>query len=92
MPQRRTAKKDLRQSQKRHKLNLLVKRQLKTTVKLYKKAVANNDDTSGKKALGDVYKALDKAATKKVIHPNKAARKKSRFSKLLKAKTSKPTE
>ena len=92
MPQRRTAKKDLRQSQRRRKENLMVKRQLKTTVKLYKKAVVTNDEPSSQKALSDVYKAFDKAATKNVIHPNKAARKKSRFSNLLKAKTSKSTK
>jgi small subunit ribosomal protein S20 len=37
-----------------------------------------------KKALAAVFQALDKAAKRKVIHPNKASRLKSRLSKLLK--------
>ena len=39
-----------------------------------------------KKALNLVFQKLDKAAKKSLIHKNKAARLKSRLSKLLKAK------
>lgn len=38
----------------------------------------------GKKTLSSAYQALDKATKKHIIHKNKAARLKSRLSKLLK--------
>ncbi len=40
--------------------------------------------TPGKKTLTHAFRALDKAANKHLIHKNKAARLKSRLSKLLK--------
>ena len=83
MPQRRTAKKELRKSKKKSQRNLLVKYNIKNAIKKLKKALQENDIKKSKQTLQEVYKALDKAATKKVIHPNKAARRKSRLSKLL---------
>lgn len=84
MPQRRAAKKDLRQNKKRRQKNLEVKQSMKAAIKKLKKAVDSKDASTRKKALTEVYKILDKAAAKKIIHRNKAARRKSRFSKLLK--------
>jgi len=84
MPQRRTAKKDLRKNKKRKEQNLNVKQQIKTAIKNFKASLEEKDESQQKKALGDLYKTLDKASTKKVIHPNKAARKKSRLTKLAK--------
>jgi len=84
MPQRRAAKKDLRQNKKRQQQNLEVKRNIKAAIKKLKKAVGSEDALIREKALTEVYKILDKAATKKIIHRNKAARRKSRLSKLLK--------
>jgi len=89
MPQRRAAKKDLRQNKKRRQKNLEVKHSMKAAIKKLKKAVGSKDASTREKALTEVYKILDKAATKKIIHRNKAARRKSRFSKLLKKTTSK---
>ena len=84
MPQRRTAKKDLRQNKKKHQRNLIVKQNLKSAIKKLKKALTDKDQSLRQQALNQVYKLLDKAAAKKVIHPNKSSRKKSRLSKLLK--------
>ena len=89
MPQRRAAKKALRQNKKRRQRNLLLAQKVKAAVKKFKKAVESKDSKLGQQSLNELYKILDKAATKKVIHPNKAARKKSRLSKLLKKSTSK---
>lgn len=89
MPQRRAAKKDLRQNKKRRQQNLEVKKNIKLAIKKLKKAVDAKDILARQKALTEVYKILDKAATKKIIHRNKAARRKSRLSKLLKKTTSK---
>jgi len=89
MPQRRTAKKALRQNKKKQKRNLSVKSQVKLAVKKFKKALEGSDVALRQQTLSDVYKMFDKAATKKIIHRNKAARKKSRLSKLLNKNTSK---
>ena len=89
MPQRRTAKKDLRQNKKRHTRNLEIKQGVKEAIKKLKKAVDSTDASIKEKALKEVYKVLDKAASKNIIHQNKASRKKSRLGKLLKKTTSK---
>lgn len=83
MPQRRSAKKELRKVAKRRQRNLVLKQNIKAAIKKLKKALEEKDPNKSRQALQGVYKILDKAATKKVIHPNKAARKKSRLSKLL---------
>ena len=84
MPQRKSALKELRKSLRRRKRNLAVKRKVKETIKRFKRAVQQNDISLSQEALREVYKVLDKAASKRVIHPNKAARKKSRAALLLK--------
>ena len=84
MPQRRTAKKDLRQNKKRQQRNLKTKQRVKEAIKKLKKAVDSKDTSTREKALREVYKILDKAASKKIIHRGKASRKKSRLAKLLK--------
>jgi small subunit ribosomal protein S20 len=92
MPQRKIAKKDLKQNKKRKLKNLIVKASIRTAIKNFKKAVVAADASLSEKALREMYKALDKAAKKNVIHKNAAARKKSRMSKLLTKKTSKESK
>ena len=89
MPQRRAAKKDLRQNVKKRQNNLQIKQNIKTALKNLKKSLENKDIAASKSALTEAYKAFDKAATKKTIHRNKASRKKSRLSKLVKKASSK---
>jgi small subunit ribosomal protein S20 len=84
MPQRRTAKKALRQTKKKQLKNLKVKGQIKTAIKKLKKSLTAKNASESEQALRQAYKALDKAAGKKVIHRNKAAKKKSRLTRLLK--------
>jgi len=74
MPTIKAAEKWARQSAKRSERNKEVKTRLKT---LFKKA------TSDPELAGGVESAFDKAASKGIIHPNKAARKKSRLAKAL---------
>jgi small subunit ribosomal protein S20 len=83
MPQRRAAKKDLRQNKKRRERNLAIEQKIKVALKKFKKALENSDSALRQQALRDVCQILDKAAAKNIIHKNKAARKKSRLSKLL---------
>ena len=62
---------------KRRLRNLSVKTRMKTMVKKADAALAG-DDTAGTAAVvNEALSAIDKAASKGVIHPNSAARKKS---------------
>ncbi|MCM8774312.1 MAG: 30S ribosomal protein S20 [Candidatus Omnitrophica bacterium] len=92
MPQRKSAKEDLRKNLKRRKRNLLVKEEIKKVIKSFKKAVESNERESAKKLLNNVYKVLDKACSKKIIHKNKANRQKSRLAKILNKPLQKPIE
>ena len=79
MPNIKAAVKWVRQSEKRTLRNLDTKTRLKT---FFKKAKAANDPAVS----SSVEAQFDKAARKGIIHPNKAARKKSRLAKAV-AKT-----
>jgi small subunit ribosomal protein S20 len=75
LPNIKAAIKWTRQTEKRTKRNLDTKTRLKT---LFKKA------KNGAESASTVESQLDKAANKGIIHPNKAARKKSRLVKAIK--------
>jgi len=70
--QSRSAQKRLRQTIKRTLRNRAVKSRIKT---LTKKARATRDP----QVLREAVKAIDKAAAKGILHPNTAARRKSRL-------------
>jgi len=89
VPQRKQAKKELRKSLKKRKENSAIRLQLKKAIKKFKKAIEEKNLNSAKDNLALVYKTLDKAASKNLIHHNKAARNKSKFTKLLNALRSK---
>ncbi len=74
MPNIKAAVKWVRQSEKRTQRNLDTKTRLKT---LFKKAKSAKSAT----VTSSVEAQFDKAAAKGIIHPNKAARKKSRLAK-----------
>ena len=71
-----------RQSEKARQRNKAARSTLKTKVKSFVQAAEAGDDSAQEK-LKDVNRALDKAASKGVIHKNKAANQKSRLSKKL---------
>ena len=77
MPITDSAKKAIRQSERRRARNLRRNRTLKQVLKEFKK-------TPGKETYARLQKALDKAAKTGVIHRNRAARTKARLSRLLK--------
>lgn len=74
MPNIKAAHKWMRQTEKRTLQNKEAKSRLRT---LYKKGASGGMESKA------VESAFDKAATKGTIHPNKAARKKSRLAKAL---------
>lgn len=83
MPITQSAKKAMRQSITRRKKNLQKKTAYKKLVTKYKKLVTGKNFDEAKKILPQIYKALDKAAKTNAIKKNKAARLKSRLTKLL---------
>ena len=83
MPNIKAAVKWVRQAEKRTQRNLGVKTRLKT---LHKKAAQAADPALAR----TVESQFDKAASKGIIHPNKAARKKSRLAKAVAALASAP--
>ena len=83
MPQRRTAIKDLRKNHTKHMHNMDIKTDLKKTLKSFISATKDKKADS-QALLKTVYKKLDKAANRHVLHRKTAARRKSRFAKLLK--------
>ena len=86
MPQRKSAKKELRACKKRRKRNLTLKNKIKQSTKKYLKALKDKNIDQAQKSLSTVYKELDKAAAKKYIHKNKASRRKSSLASKLTAK------
>ncbi|MGE5554436.1 MAG: 30S ribosomal protein S20 [Betaproteobacteria bacterium] len=80
MPNIKSAEKRVRTSEKRRARNQAVKSSLRTAVKKVRTAVEAKSP-----AVAQTFQAatssLDKAAAKGVIHPNKAARLKSRLAK-----------
>lgn len=84
MPQRRTAIKELRKNRVRHMRNLDIKTDLKKTLKSFV-STAKTDKTKAQDLLKTLYKKLDKVAKRNVMHKKTAARRKSRFAKLLAA-------
>jgi len=82
------AKKYLRQSEKRRLKNLKIKTAIRAAIKKFKKSLESPDKAAREQALKEMYKTLDKAAGKHLIHKNTAARKKSRLARLLSKKSS----
>ena len=76
----KSAMKRMRQDQRRHLRNTGVKSALKTYAKRVEMLVAQKDEPGAEAMLRTTVSAFDKAAAKKVIHPNKAARKKATLS------------
>ena len=84
-----SAKKAYRQNLTRRARNEKQKEASKKILKSYKKMIAAGKLDEAKTELSKVYKALDKTAKAGIIKPNKAARLKSRLSRLLATKTQK---
>ena len=82
MPNTKTAKKALRQNARHYQKNLKDKKELKETIKKFRKLAAT-DKEKAKKELSIVYKKLDKSAKINLIKKNKASRLKSRLAKSL---------
>ena len=72
-----------KQSRWRFQQNRVVKTRLRNLSKNFYRALDTGDEEGARQVRDESQKAYDKAATKGVIHPNKAARKVSRLDKAL---------
>ena len=83
MPITKSAKKALRQSEKRRIKNLRQKREIKGLFKQITKLVSEKKLDETKPLLPQYYKKLDKAAKTNLLKKNTASRKKSRLTNLI---------
>ena len=76
-----------RQSLKRFEQNKAVKSRLNNLSKSFYRAMRSGDVDRAREIRDESQAAYDKAATKRIIHTNKASRKISRFDKALAGET-----
>lgn len=81
----KSSEKDIRRTKRRTARNLVVVSRIKTLKKKVGAASQTGDSTKLAAASGEFASALDKAAKRNVVHPNKVNRAKSRMAKLAKA-------
>lgn len=80
MPNIKSVKKDVERSRQRHQRNQSYKSRMKTIVKRTRTAVAGHNVDEA--LIRETESTIDKLAQKGIIHPNAAARRKSRLMKL----------
>jgi len=81
----KSAKKRARQAEVRRQRNASDRSMMRTTIKKVLKAIDSGDKTAAQGAFKSAASAVDKMASKGIIHKNKAARHKSRLSAKVKA-------
>lgn len=88
MPITPSAIKSLRKSRKNEAKNTGFKKKMKDAIKSLQKMVTGGDAKADelKKSVSTTVSLIDRAAKKNLIHPNKAARKKSQISKMTEEK------
>ena len=86
MPHTPSAKKSMRQDEKRRLRNKATRKTIRLALRQVDEAVKGSNADQIKKDALVAIRALDKAASKRRIHPNKAARKKSQIARMLNAK------
>ena len=72
-----------RQAESARQRNKAGRSSLRTKTKRFEEAVASGDSEQAAEAYAEIARAYDKAASKGIIHRNKAANKKSRLAKRL---------
>ncbi len=86
MPHTRSAKKSVRKIEARRLRNRATKSAIKTQIKTFLDVVKNGTADQVLAEFKLAAKKLDKAAAKRVIHPNQAARKKAQLARMVNAK------
>ncbi len=83
MPNTKSAQKQVRVTQKKSLRNKPIKSLVKTNIIKAEKLIFSGELKSAQEAVVAAVSSLDRAAEKGVIHPNNAARRKSRLLKKL---------
>lgn len=83
MPITKSAQKRVRVDERKRMRNQPIRSQCKTSITKAEKLIFSGKLDEARKAVADAISTLDKAAEKQVIHPNNAARRKSRLMKKL---------
>ena len=81
----KSSKKDIIRSRKRRVRNMAWTSKCKTLIRKARTAIASGDPAVSAELTRQACRQLDKAATKGIIHPRQAARRKSRLSRRLAA-------
>lgn len=76
-----SAKKAVRSSERKHKINDQVRRKYKAARKDVRKAVDAGDKKAAEAAMPNAMKFIDKAVKKNILHKNTGSRYKSRLAK-----------
>jgi small subunit ribosomal protein S20 len=84
VPRTKSAKKQMRQAVGRTARNRSQRSALRTAIKRLRGLLDSKDSKEGKTAFLEAEKQLDRAGRKGLIHPNTAARHKSRMAKRVK--------
>lgn len=79
----RSSKKDIIRSRKRRVRNMSWKSTCKTLVRKVRTAIASGDPVVAGELTRDACRKLDKTASKGIIHPRQAARRKARLARQL---------
>ena len=79
MPTTRSARKRLRQNERRRRRNQAATSHIKTLKKKVSSAIESGNQDEAKQLMRDCVSAMDKAARKNVLHKRKVARDKSRL-------------
>jgi small subunit ribosomal protein S20 len=79
MPNHKSAKKRVRQNEKRRAVNRSNRSGLRTQIKKLRSAIGGTDQTLSLELLNPTVSAIDKAVNKGILHRNTAARYKSRL-------------
>ncbi len=83
MPQKKSAIKELKKTKKRHLRNLMHKKALKIEEKKIASLIENKDVDKLKAQVNGFVSKIDKAATKGLMHKNKASRRKAQIFKII---------
>ncbi len=91
MPSKKSAIKELKKSKKKQEHNISLKKAFKVEEKKIKSLLASKDTEKLKTEINGFVSKIDKAVTQKLMHKNKASRKKAQllkqFHQLSSAKT-----
>jgi len=82
MPNIKSAKKRMRSNAKKADVNTLVTGSMKTAVKKFERAVKEGNKEEAANKLNIAIQRIDKAMSSGLVHKNKAARLKSRLTKM----------